>query len=76
MSIVSNCLECIRMGKGNRYVSPDFLGLLLVVNEYPAGYREASLQFKWHGDMADSDKFVENLSETLRVNTVLLSYCM
>lgn len=21
MSVVSNCLECIRMGKGNRYVS-------------------------------------------------------
>lgn len=22
MSVVSNCLECIRMGRGNRYVSP------------------------------------------------------
>lgn len=22
MSVVSNCLDCIRMGKGNRYVSP------------------------------------------------------
>lgn len=22
MSVVSNCLECIRMGRGSRYVSP------------------------------------------------------
>lgn len=28
MSVVSDCLECIRMGRGNRYVSPDF-GVLL-----------------------------------------------
>lgn len=35
MSVVSNCLECIRMGRGNRYVSlVDSHGLLLHVRNH------------------------------------------
>lgn len=32
MSVVSNCLECIRMGRGSRYVRPDY-GVSFLLNE-------------------------------------------